>query len=135
MDISRSESAHQDVPIGLVTLVISQAGVEITIENRRSGEPSETLTFPLNNTKKKNVSESGLPIAAKAHWDGLKMVTETEREIDGSTVTTMQVYTLGVGAKEIAVQKTLTIQHGYQSPGSAKTTGSGKDVFIKVTTN
>lgn len=131
MDPSQSESAHQDVPIGPVSLVIHQTPTQITIETRRSGDPSETLVFRLDGSEKKNIGESGPAISAKAHWDGPKLVAETEREINGATVTTMHVLTLGDGGKELVVKKTLTVQHGYQSPGSPKTTGSGRDVFVR----
>jgi hypothetical protein len=66
----------------------------------------------------------------KAHWDGTKLITETERSIQGSTVTTMQVFSLDASRKEMTVDNTLTVQHGYQSQG-ANNTGRGKDVFIK----
>jgi hypothetical protein len=50
MDAARSESAHQAVPIGPVTLVIKQTATELSIETRRSdpdkGEiHSEILTY------------------------------------------------------------------------------------------
>jgi hypothetical protein len=133
MDASRSESAHQDVPIGPVALVVRQNTTEITIETRRTGGPTETLVFRLDGSVNKNVGESGVSINAKAHWDGPKLIMETEREISGATVTTMQVFTLDASGKEIVVRKTLTVQHGYQSPGSPKTTGSGTDTFVKAT--
>ncbi len=120
MDTSRSESAHQDVPIGPVALVVRQNTAEIAIETRRTGGPTETLVFRLDGTEKKNVDASGVSINAKARWDGTKLVMETEREISGATVTTMQVFTMDASGKEIVVRKTLTVQHGYQSPGSPK---------------
>jgi hypothetical protein len=132
MDASRSESAHQDVPIGPVSLVIRQTAAEITIETRRSGDPPETLVFRLDGTEKKNIG-SGVVINAKSRWDGPKLVMETEREINGATVTTMQVFTMEAGGKEIVVRKTLTVQHGYQSPGAPKTTGAGTDTFVRAT--
>jgi len=133
MDESRSESAHQDVPIGPESLVIHQTAADISLETRRSdAASSEKLVFQLNGTERTNVTESGQSIKVKAHWDGLKLVTETEREINGSTVTTRQVFTLAPTGREVTVDKTLTVQHGYQSPGSPKTTGKGRDVFVRT---
>jgi hypothetical protein len=135
MDPSRSESAHQAVPIGPVTLIIKQNADELSIETRRSEKhkpavSSETLTFGLHGSESSIVGNSGVQIKVKAHFDGTKLVTETAREIQGSAVTTMQVFSLDPSGKELTVHQTLTIQHGYQFPGAANT-GTGKDVFIK----
>jgi hypothetical protein len=135
MDPSRSESAHQAVPIGPVTLVIKQKAAEVSIETRRGqnherGISSETLTYPLDGSESSTVGTSGVQIKAKAHWEGAKLITETERNVQGSTVTTVHVFSLDAGGKELKVDKTLTVQHGYQFEG-ASNTGTGKDVFIK----
>ena len=135
MDPSRSESAHQATPIGSFTLVIKQAATELSIETRRSEKPksaisSETLTFKLDGSENSIEGNYGVQIKAKAHWDGTKLITETERSIQGSTVTTTQVFSLDASRKEMTVDNTLTVQHGYQSQG-ANNTGRGKDVFIK----
>ncbi len=136
MDVTRSESAHQDVPIGPVTISIRQTPEEFSIETARTDANSsvvttDTLTFKLDGKERVNDEPSSVPIKVKAHWDGLKLVTETEREINDSTITTMQVFQLSANGKEITINKSLTVQHGYQSPGVARTTGTGKDVFIK----
>ena len=137
MDPTRSESAHQDVPIGPVSLVITQTAGEFRIETHRSEPKSavtstEVLTFHFDGKESINPGPSEVPIRVKAHWDGPRLVAETEREINGATVTTMQIFQLSPNRKEISIQKTLTVQHGYQDPGPSKTTGSGRDVFIKT---
>lgn len=137
MDFARSESAHQDVPIGPVTMLIRQTADTITIETRRteagsSSVTSEILSFQLDGVEHTKTSETAQPIKIKAHWDGASLVAETERDINTSTVTTLHVFSLNPAGKELTIQKTLNVQHGYQSPNSPKTTGSGKDVFIKV---
>ena len=135
MDPSRSESAHQAVPIGPVTLIIKQNASELSIETRRAQKnkpaiSSETLTFKLDGSENSIVGNSGAQIQATAHWDGTKLITETSRNIQGSTVTTMHVFSLDASGKELTIDKTLTVQHGYQFQG-ANNTGTGKDVFIK----
>ena len=137
MDPSRSESAHQDAPIGPVWLVIHQSPDEFRLETRRS-EPhskvasTEVLTFHYDGKELLNPSSAGGPVKAKAHWDGRKLIAETERDINGATVTTMQIFELSPNGKEIAIQKSLTVQHGYRDPGPSQTTGSGRDVFVKA---
>jgi hypothetical protein len=136
MDAARSESAHQAVPIGPVTLVIKQTATELSIETRRSdpdkGEiHSETLTYKLDGSENTVAGTDGTPIKSQAHWEGTKLVTGTTRNIEGSTITTTYVHSLNPKGNELTVHKTLTVQHGYQFDG-AKNSGTGTDVFIKV---
>jgi hypothetical protein len=135
MDASRSVSALQGTPIGPVTLVINQQSTDLSIETRRK-EPrkpallSEVLTYKLDGSESSNVGNSGVEIKAKARWDGNKLVAETERKIQGSTVTTMHVFSLDASGKELTIDKTLTVQHGYQFQG-ANNTGTGRDIFVR----
>ena len=135
MDASRSESAHQATPIGPVTLVIKQAPGELSIETRtgnvqKPGVSTETLTYKLDGSENSTVNRSGVQIKAKAHWDGAKLITETARNIQGDTVTTMCAYSVDPARKELTVTKSLTVQHGYQFEGAANT-GRATDVFIR----
>jgi hypothetical protein len=138
MDPARSESAHQAVPIGAITLIVKQTGAEISIETKRA-EPgkgaarTETLTYKLDGSESTTTGTDGSPIKCRAHWEGSKLVTGTTRNIQGATVTTLYVHSLDPGGKEMTVNKTLTVQHGYQFEG-AKSYGSGTDVFLKLNT-
>ena len=54
------------------------------------------------------------------------------RNIQDATVSTVQVFSLDAKGKELTVDKTLTIQHGYQSPGANNNNvGRGTDVFVR----
>src|SRR5579872_7225790 len=64
MDPTRSESAHQAVPIGPVTLLIKQTPSEITVETRRATQ-REILTYSLDGTE---TTKQG--ITCRARWDG-----------------------------------------------------------------
>lgn len=135
MDPARSESAHQAVPIGPVLVVIQQTPSEIVIETRRTeagkGEVhSERLPFKLNGAEM-TTTVGDVAVKTKAHWDGAKLVTETERIVNESTITTRQVHSLNPTLKELKVEKTLTVQHGYQGQGE-KSYGTGTDVFVKA---
>jgi hypothetical protein len=138
MDASRSDSAHQAVPIGPVTLVIKATPAEVRIETRRArkgkvGASSETLTFHLDGSENVMPDNSGEPIKTKARLDGAKLVTEATRNIQGSTVTAVQTFSLDASGKEMIVDKTLTVQHGYQSTSAdANNTGKGTDVFVRT---
>ena len=121
MDASRSESAHQATPIGPVTLIIEGNANQLTIDTRKENDrkqpSSEKLTYKLDGSESSTVNNAGLQIKAKAHWDGPKLVTETARNVQGSTVTTMCVFSVDPGGNELTVHKSLTVQHGYQFRG------------------
>lgn len=134
-DPSRSESAHQDVPAGPVTLLITQSENTLTIETRtgardKAAIANEVLTYKLDGLESTVTGQGGVSVKSKAHWDGAKLVTETTRNVQESTVTTKYVLSLNPSGAELTVDKTLTVQHGYQFQG-ANTTGTGKDVFLK----
>ncbi|MDQ6677293.1 MAG: hypothetical protein M3Z09_08350 [Acidobacteriota bacterium] len=135
MDEARSESAHQDVPMGPVIIEIRHTPSELRIETTRTenGQPAafhEVITYKLDGTESTNTGNAGTPVVAKAHWDGAKLVTETARNVQDSTVTTVYVLSLVPGGREMIIDKSLTVQHGYQFEG-ARTTGRGKDIFLK----
>ncbi len=125
MDPSRSESAHQAVPIGPVTLLIKQTPEEIAIETRRATN-REILTYKLDGSE---TTTNG--ITCRARWDGPKLILGTTRNVQDSTITTLQEHSLDPSGRELTIHKTLTVQHGYQFEG-AKSSGSGTDVFIKT---
>ena len=114
MDPSRSESAHQAVPIRPVTLVIKQTPAEISIETRRSesnnkGTSTETLTYKRDGSESTIAGKSGAPIKVKAHWDGTRLVTETARNVQDSTITTVYVLSLDKSGTAMTIDKTLTV--------------------------
>ena len=136
MDPDRSESAHQAVSIGPVTLVVKQTSTDLTLETLRSGPGKsmtqrEIVTFKLDGAESTLPGENDVPIKTKAHWEGTKLVLGTVRNIQGSTVTTLNVHSLDPKGKEMTVHKTLTVQHGYQSE-EPKNTGTGIDVYVKT---
>ena len=136
MDPSRSESAHQAVPIGAVTLLVKNTPTEITIETRRAEQAknsaqTEALTFKTDGSETTATANDGTLIKCTAHWEGSSLITGTTRNIQEATITTRQVYSLNPGGREMTVRKTLTVQHGYQFSG-AKNTGTGTDVFVRV---
>ena len=136
MDVARSESAHQDVPTGPSTLVIRQTADGISVETTRTenGKPDafhETLNFKLDGSETTSTGDGGVPVKGKVRWDGKNLVVETVRNLQDSTVTTLYVHSLSADGRELTVDKSLTVQHGYQFRGAA-TTGRGKDIFVRV---
>jgi len=134
MDPARSESAHQDLPTDSATLVIGFTDSELTMETTRSERGKafhENLHFRLDGSETTTTGDSGVPVTGKARWDGPKLVVETVRNIQDSTVTTLYVHSLSPNGRDLLIDKTLTVQHGYQGQ-NAPTTGHGKDVFVRA---
>ncbi|HYO80664.1 MAG TPA: hypothetical protein VES20_04625 [Bryobacteraceae bacterium] len=139
MDTTRSESAHHGVPIGSVTLFIQQTATELrvkTITNYRDSSErasTETLAYNLNGSENLVFSESGVEVKTRARREGAALVTEAVQVINGAPVTAQHVLNLAAGGKELTIDKTLRVQHGYQA-GSGNNTGRGRDVFVRVVT-
>ena len=130
MDLARSQSAQQGEAIKPVTFVITQIATQVRIETTRANE-KENVLYPL---LKSRASASPAPSASgqpEAYWDGDKLVTETQRQVSGYTVTVKEARTLGPGGGDMTVETTVIVQHGYSMPG-AKNYGTSKDVFTRT---
>jgi hypothetical protein len=132
MDPARSESAQQGEPLKAVMFVITQGAAQVRIETTRGAEKEDVL-YPLVRVRAEGASSastaSGHP---EAYWEGDKLVTETQRPVSGYTVTVKETRTLGPGGKDMTVETTVIVQHGYSMRG-VKNYGSSKDVFIRTT--
>jgi hypothetical protein len=125
MDRSRSESAMQADPIGPTTLVITQTPAALQIAITRDGRTA-AITYRLDG------STGQIPGGtATSHWEGLTLVTESVRDIQGQTVTTRESRRLNENGSEMLVDTVLVVQHGYTLKGT-QNYGSGKDVFTRV---
>ena len=130
MDSERSASAGSTDAAGPITLVIQQTSSEVTIETRR-GEQTETLAYKLDGSATQKPAQDNGAFEWRARWEGPKLVTQTHRTVNRATVTIEEALTLNADSNELAVDRTLTVQHGYTMRG-AKNYSSGRDVFKKV---
>jgi hypothetical protein len=133
MDLSRSESSQQGTAVKPVTFVITQTPTQVRIETMR-GERTENVLYPLARTPRGTTGTSGASgtAHAEAYWEGDKLVTETQRLVNGYTVTVKEARALGPTGAEMTVETTVIVQHGYSMPG-AKNYGTSKDVFTRTT--
>ncbi len=130
MDRTRSDSAGPGSVSGTVTLRIKQTPGEVSIETRHPDGKTETLVYKLDRSwTEKPIQENG-PFQWRAELSGSKLVTETHRNINRSTVTVREEMSMEANGKELHVDRTLVVQHGYQMQG-AKNYSTGKDVFVK----
>jgi hypothetical protein len=132
MDLSKSESSQQGTAVAPVSFVITQTPTQVRIETTR-GERVENVLYPLARSRGATGTSGGSGTAhPEAYWEGDTLVTETQRPVNGYTVTVKEARTLGPGGREMTVETTVIVQHGYSMPG-AKNYGTSKDVFTKAT--
>ncbi len=129
MDPARSESAQQGETIKPSTVVIAQTATELRVETMR-GERHESVVYALGKTLRPAAGPAAAGQPA-AYWEGDKLVTETQRPVNGMTVTVKEARTLGPTGREMTVETIVIVQHGYSMPG-AKNYGTSKDVFTKT---
>ena len=127
MDLTPSESPHSGEPFKPVTFVIAQSDKDVRIDTTR-GDQKENILYPLGRAARAvGTSAAGHP---EAYWEGGKLVTETQRQVQGYTVTVKETRTLAPGGREMTVETMVIVQHGYSMPG-VKNYGSSKDIFVK----
>jgi hypothetical protein len=127
MDVTRSASAVQNEPIDPVTVVIAQSPTELRITTTQ-GQKTTTDVVKLDGSESRVTGGT-----AKAHWEGMTLVIESVREIQGASVTTKQARALGAAGSEMTVDAVLEVQHGYTlSTKGTKNYGTGRDVYVKV---
>ncbi len=130
MDAARSESPQYTESRPSLTLVIQQTDAELTVETRRDGQ-TETIVFKMDGSETEKPAPDNGPYKWRAHWEGPKLITEVHRNINRATVSVTEALSLTKGGKEMTIDRTLTVQHGYNGPG-AKNYASAKDVFVKA---
>ena len=131
MDLARSEAAQQGEAVKPVAFVITQSPTQVRIETTRGNE-RENVLYPLTKSRVGGASPSSTTAGhPEAYWDGERLVTETQRPVSGYTVTVKETRTLGPGARDMTVETTVIVQHGYSMPG-AKNYGTSKDVFTRA---
>ena len=133
MDLSRSETAAQGLPIGPVTVSIQQTAAELRIDTTRNGNTQTVRYLPAG---MKPVS--GENSVGTFRWEGTTLVTNLNTHINNQAVTFQEIRSLNPDRTEMVVEVTLTVQHGYTSGGtsvtqsSASNSSTGKDVFLKA---
>ena len=135
MDLTRSEAAAQGTPIGPVTLAIRQTPEEIRIDTTREGRTESVRYLPAS------MKPAGGPAGTLGtfRWDGSKLVTTLVTDINKQAITVEEARTLDATGKEMTVELSLVVEHGYQSGGTglvrsqnSPNTAKGINVFVKT---
>ena len=128
MDTTRSQSTQSDPRP--VTVVITQRGDEHHIAE---------YSFD-NEAKPKAIGTSGRSTATGTgtimQWDGNQLVTSTPYSINDAPLTVLERRSLSPDGSEMTVERTVTVQHGYESRGGSPSTADknypARDVFIRA---
>ena len=134
MDLTRSEAAAQGNPIGPVTVAIRQMPEELRIDTTRNGKTESVRYLPAS-TK----ATGGTELLGAFRWDGPKLVTTLVTDINKQAITVQEVRSLDSAGREMSVELTLVVEHGYQSGGTglvrsqnSPNTSKGINVFVKT---
>ena len=128
LDESRSRSptwAEFVRPVMRLIRMTSDA-VEIDVTQ---GTKTTNFHYPLDSTKR--ARRDGAASSNRAYWDGERPITETVQLVNGQTVTMREELTLEAGGKDLAVQRIVEIQHGYELRGG-KNNSMVRDIFVRV---
>ena len=131
MDLSRSETAAQGPAIGPVTVAIQQTSTEVRIETTRNGTTETVRYLPAG--MKSGAEER----VGTFRWEGATLITDLNTHINNQAVTFREIRSLNPDRTEMAVEVTLTVQHGYTGStvvrsSTSPNTSTGKDVFLKA---
>jgi len=125
MDMTRSESAAQAMPIPRATVIIAQTPTVLRIETRMGGNTAIQTARMKDVENPGRVGASGSHQDAELCWDGDALVTTAVETEHGMTLTRTGRRTLDPTGKIMTVETTLTIHHAYA-------TSTSTDVFRKV---
>jgi hypothetical protein len=98
MDLSKSESSQQGAAVAPVSFVITQT-TQVRIETTR-GERVENVLYPLARSRGDWHLRRIGDRSPEAYWEGDTLVTETQRPVNGYTVTVKEARTLGPGGRK-----------------------------------
>src|SRR5918996_1633049 len=113
MDLARSEAAAQGTPIGPVTVAIRQAPGEVRIETTRNGKTESVRYLPAS----AKATAAGELLGA-FRWEGQKLITTLVTDINKQAITVEEVRSLNPEGREMTVEVSLVVEHGYQSGGT-----------------
>ncbi len=134
MDLARSEAAAQGNPIGPVTVTIRQMPEELRIDTTRNGRTESVRYLPASAKP-----TGGGEMLGAFRWEGSKLLTTLVTDINKQAITVQEARTLDPTGREMTVELTLVVEHGYQSGGTglvrqqnSPNTSKGINVFVKA---
>jgi hypothetical protein len=129
LDPARSESAATNDSTEPLLVEITQTARDLTVVTTQGPRRNRVVhVFTASPSAPFSIDGS----AGRAYWDGVALVTEGTRLVQGQTVATRETRRLNRDRSEMTVEVMVIVQHGYEFRG-AKNYGVGKDVYTRVT--
>ena len=135
MDPARSQSAQpgQGVPpVSEVIVDIARRGGDLWVDSVRDGVRT-TARFPVSQMEPaKPVGTSGQTgVGHITSWDATALVTSTPIEINGWALRSIEKRTLSADGREMRVETSLGVEHGYTSSGKTYS-ATVTDVYVRA---
>ena len=135
MDPGRSQSALPGTgasPVHDAKILISQTQKDLVVETVRDGR-SQLARFPLIDPDQPTPvgTSGGQGIGTISEWKGNELSTSTPLNVNGMAVTTFEKRTLSADGREMTVETTVTVQHGYEGKG-INYSSPIKDVYVRT---
>ena len=128
LDPARSESAATNDSPEPVFVELAQTERDLTVVTTQGPRQNRVVhVFVASPAAPFSIDGS----KGRAYWDGLALVTEGTRLVQGQTVATRETRRLNRDLTEMTVEVMVIVQHGYDFRG-AKNYGVGKDVYVRV---
>jgi hypothetical protein len=134
MDLTRSEAAAQGTPIGPIIVAIQQTPQELKIDTTRNGRTESVRYLPASMK-----ATGGTELIGAFRWEGSALHTTLVTDINKQAITVEEVRRLDAAGREMTVELTLVVEHGYQSGGTgvlrsqnSPNSSRGINVFVKV---
>ena len=133
MDATRSASAApgQAARVFRATQVIATRGTRLDVETVRDGEQRMARFALQESLPPQPVGTSGeMGAGTIVKWDGWELTTSTPMQINGAAVTVFEKRTLSGNRREMHVETSVRVEHGYEGKG-VTTSEPIKDVYVR----
>ena len=113
LNLARSNFGSFPAPSG-ITRKITQDGVRLTmtiVQNGPQGETTNQFTYTTDGKPVTNKVQGG-ESKSTAQWIGDKLMIESSREIQGSTLTQKDIWTLSPDKKTLTIDSRVTVPNG-----------------------
>ena len=113
LNLARSNFGSFPAPLG-ITRTIKQQGSTLTmtiVQKGPQGEITSQLTYTTDGKPVTNKGQGG-DSKGSAQWIGDKLMIESSREIQGSTLTQKDIWTLSPDGKTLTIDSRVTLPNG-----------------------
>jgi hypothetical protein len=105
------DASKSDAPMGRGGRGGGRGGGPVEIRQTADSITIGPATYKLDGSESVNEGRGG-QMKSKAHWDGVKLVIETTRDMQGMSITSKEVRSLSADGKEMTVETNFSTPQG-----------------------